>query len=186
MPTDEKRQAVAELTELLRGSTAVAVADYRGLRVGDMQSVRRALAGNDVAFTVVKNRLMSIAADEAGLAELKPMLSGPTALATGSGDEVTLARSVLDALRPYSRVVKVRGGVIGRRMIGAEDLQRLSTMPGREVLLGRLGGGMQAPIAALASVLAGNIRNLVGVLNAVAEKKQQQSAPQADGAAAES
>ena len=125
-------------------------------------------------------------ADEAGLAELKPMLSGPTAVATGSGDEVALARSVLDALRPYSRVVKVRGGVIGRRMIGADDLQRLSTMPSREVLLGRLGGGMQAPIAALAAVLAGNLRNLVGVLNAVAEKKQQQSAPPAGGAAAES
>ena len=180
MPTDEKRQAVAELTELLRGSKAIAVADYRGLPVKDMQSVRRSLDANAVEFHVVKNSLMSIAADDAGRGELKQMLTGPTALATSGGDEVALARNVLEALRPHARVVKIRGGLLGTRAIDADGLQRLSTTPSRDVLLARVAGGMQGPLAGMASVLAGNLRNLVGVLAAIAEKKQQ-----AGGAAAE-
>ena len=173
MPTEAKRQEVTELTELLRGSSAVAVADYRGLRVGDIQTVRRSLRANGVAFRVVKNRLMSIAADEAGLPELKPILGGPTALAVTTGDEVALARSVIESLRPYARVVKVRGGLLGTRMIDADALTRLSTLPAREVLLARVVGGMASPLAALAAVLSGNLRNMVGVLAALAEKKAQ-------------
>lgn len=145
MPTDAKRQAVTELTELLRGSSAIAVADYRGLKVADMQQVRRTLRDGGVRLTVTKNRLLKIAADEAGLPELKPMLDGPTALATIDGDEAAMAKVVADALRPYSRVVSVRGGMLGSVAIDAAALNRLATLPSRDVLLGRLAGGMAAP-----------------------------------------
>ncbi len=65
MPTDAKRDAVRELAELLRGSSAIAVADYRGLKVSEMQTVRRTLRANGVELHVAKNRLLKIAADEA-------------------------------------------------------------------------------------------------------------------------
>ena len=81
MPTEEKRQAVTELADLLRSSSAMAVADYRGLKVSEMQAVRRTLRDNGVQLTIAKNRLLKIAADEAERPELKPMLTGPTALA---------------------------------------------------------------------------------------------------------
>ena len=171
MPTEAKRQAVAELAELLRSSTALAVADYRGLRVTDIQAVRRALAPSGVEFRVVKNSLMSIAADEAGKAELKPLLTGPTALATTPGDAVALAKSILDALRPYSRVVTLRGGLLGERAIDADALQRLSATASREVLLARVAGGMAAPMSRMATVLAAPIASLGRVLGAVAEQK---------------
>ena len=63
MPTEAKRQAIAELAELLRSSTAIAVADYRGLKVADMQAVRRTLREGGVRLTVAKNRLLKRAAD---------------------------------------------------------------------------------------------------------------------------
>lgn len=173
MPTDIKRQAVAELAELLRSSSAMAVADYRGLKVSDMQSVRRTLRDNGVELTIAKNRLLKIAADEADLAELKPFLSGPTALATIDGDEAAMAKALAEAFRPYSRVVTMRGGMLGSRAIDASQLTRLATLPSREVLLSKIAGGMAAPMTSMAGVLAANIRNLIGVLNAVAEKKQQ-------------
>ncbi|HEU5324527.1 MAG TPA: 50S ribosomal protein L10 [Candidatus Limnocylindria bacterium] len=176
MPTDEKRQAVAELAELLRSSKAMAVADYRGLRVSDMQSVRRTLRDSGVQLHVAKNRLLKIAADEAGRSELKPMLTGPTALATIDGDEAAMAKALADALRPYSRVVSVRGGMLGDRAIDAAQLTQLATLPSREVLLGKIAGGMAAPLTGMAGVLAANLRNLVGVLSAVADKKQQSEA----------
>jgi large subunit ribosomal protein L10 len=176
MPTDQKRQAVAELAEMLRSSNAMAVADYRGLKVSDMQSVRRTLRDSGVQLHVAKNRLLKIAADEAGRSELKPMLTGPTALATIDGDEAAMAKALADALRPYSRVVSVRGGMLGDRAIDAAQLTQLATLPSREVLLGKVAGGMAAPLTGMAGVLAANLRNLVGVLNAVADKKQQSEA----------
>lgn len=172
MPTDAKRQEVSALTELLRGSSALAVADYRGLTVAEMHTVRRSLRANGVSLKVAKNRLLKIAAAEAGLDELKPMLDGPTAIATSSTDEVTLAKALQDAFRPY-KLVTLRGGLLAGQPVSASDLQRLASLPGREVLLARLAGGMAAPLTGMAGVLAANLRNLVGVLNAVADKKRE-------------
>jgi large subunit ribosomal protein L10 len=148
------------------------VADYRGLKVSEMQTVRRSLRANGVQLHVAKNRLLKIAADEAELTELKPMLEGPTALATISGDEVALAKALQDAFRPF-RVVTVRGGMLGNRAVDAASLSRMASLPSREVLLGKFAGGIASPLTGFAGVLAANLRNLAGVLNAVADQKQQ-------------
>lgn len=173
MPTDTKRTAVAELAKLLRDSSALAVTDYRGLKVAEMQEVRRTLRASGVELHVAKNRLLKIAADEAERTELKPMLEGPTALATVTGDEVVLAKALQEAFRPYARTVSVRGGMLGAQAIDADALTRLASLPGREVLLGKFAGGIASPLTGFASVLAANLRNLAGVLNAVADQKQQ-------------
>ena len=172
MPTDEKRQAVTELADLLRSSSAMAVADYRGLKVSEMQSVRKSLRDAGVQLHVAKNRLLKIAADQADRTELKPMLEGPTALATISGDEVTLARALQEAFRPY-KVVTVRGGLLGGAVVDATGLARMASLPTREVLLGKFAGGIASPLTGFAGVLAANLRNLAGVLNALADQKQQ-------------
>ena len=173
MPTDTKRQAVAELAEMLRSSSAMAVADYRGLKVSEMQTVRKTLRDAGVQLHVAKNRLLKIAADEAARTELKPMLTGPTALATIDGDEAAMAKALADAFRPYSRVVTIRGGMLGSVAIDASQLTRLATLPSRDVLLAKIAGGMAAPMTGMAGVLSANLRNLVGVLSALADKKQQ-------------
>jgi large subunit ribosomal protein L10 len=173
MPTDTKRQAVAELAEMLRSSSAMAVADYRGLKVSEMQTVRRTLRDAGVQLHVAKNRLLKIAADEADRTELKPMLTGPTALATIDGDEAAMAKALADAFRPHSRVVTIRGGMLGSAAIDASQLARLATLLSRDVLLAKIAGGMAAPMTGMAGVLSANLRNLVGVLSALADKKQQ-------------
>ena len=173
MPTDTKRKAVAELAEMLRSSSAMAVADYRGLKVSEMQTVRRTLRDSGVQLHVAKNRLLKIAADEADRTELKPMLTGPTALATIDGDEAAMAKALADAFRPYARVVTIRGGMLGSAAIDASQLTRLATLPSRDVLLAKIAGGMAAPMTGMAAVLSANLRNLVGVLSALADKKQQ-------------
>jgi large subunit ribosomal protein L10 len=173
MPTDAKRDAVKQLATLLRDSSAVAVADYRGLSVADMQVVRRSLRASGVELHVAKNRLLKIAADDAERTELKPMLSGPTALATVTGDEVALAKALQEAFRPYSRVVTIRGGLLGTQAVDADALTRMASLPSREVLLGKFAGGIASPLTGFAGVLAANLRNLAGVLNAVADQKRQ-------------
>jgi large subunit ribosomal protein L10 len=159
MPTDAKRATVARLKDEINGSHAAIVADYRGLSVAELQSIRRSLRSSGITYRVVKNRLAKIAAREAGREELTELLDGPTGLALGGSDEVTLARSFLDAVRPF-RVVTVRGGLIGERRIDADAVSRLAALPSREVMLAQLAGGMAAPLSSLASVIAAPLRNL--------------------------
>lgn len=182
MPTEAKQAAVAELREELSNSKAAIVADYRGLTVSDIQAVRRALRSEGVTYRVVKNRLAKIAAQEAGREQLNELLEGPTALALGATDEVTLARVFLDAIRPYKSVV-VRGGMIGETRIDAGSITRMASLPGREVLLAQLAGGMASPLATMASLLSAPLRNLAYALAQVAEAKGQQAGGPAPEAA---
>ena len=78
MPTEAKRAEVAELVEALSGSDRAIVSDYRGLTVSDIGAVRRSLRDKGITYRVVKNRLLKIAADQAGRGELSELLEGPT------------------------------------------------------------------------------------------------------------
>ena len=174
MPTQAKQAAVAALKEDLSNSRAAIVADYRGLTVSDISAVRRALRGEGITYRVVKNRLAKIAATEAGRGELNELLDGPTALAMGNVDEVTLARAFLDAIRPFKTVV-VRGAIVGDKRIDAASVTRLSTLPSREVLLAQLAGGMASPLAKMASLFAAPLRNLGYALSQLAQNKGEQA-----------
>ena len=174
MPTEAKQATVAELKDELSKARTTIVADYRGLSVSDIQSVRRNLRGEGITYRVVKNRLAKIAAQEAGSGELNELLVGPSALAMGSGDEVTIARTFLDAIKPF-RQVAVRGAVLSGKRVDADAVARLATLPTRDVLLGQLAGGIVAPLSSMASLLAAPLRNLGYALQQVAEQKSQQA-----------
>ena len=135
MPTEAKQATVAELKEEFSKAKATIVADYRGLTVSDITAVRRNLRGEGITYRVVKNRLAKIAAQEAGNTELSELLSGPSALAMGSGDEVLLAKTFLDAIKPF-RQVEVRGAVLNGKRVDSDAVTKLATLPSREVLLG--------------------------------------------------
>jgi large subunit ribosomal protein L10 len=170
MPTEAKQATVAELREELAKARTMIVSEYRGLTVKEIAEIRRALRKQEVTYRVVKNRLMRIAAADSVGEALNPLLTGPTAIAFGT-DEAGTAKAVIDATRPYSRVVKITGGVLGQRAIGADDVTRLAALPPREVLLAKLAGGMQAPVGTLAGLLAAPLRNLGYALQQVAEQK---------------
>jgi large subunit ribosomal protein L10 len=171
MPTEAKRETVAELREALSSSRTLIVSEYRGLSVKELAEIRRALRKQDVSYRIVKNRLMRIAAHDTVGEALGPLLVGPTAIAFGN-DESTTAKAVLDATRPY-KIVTITGGVLGNRSITADAVRSLASLPSREVLLAKLAGGMQAPIATLGGLLAANIRNLGYALSQVRDQKAQ-------------
>jgi large subunit ribosomal protein L10 len=171
MPTEAKRETVAELREALSSSRTLIVSEYRGLSVKELAEIRRALRKQDVSYRIVKNRLMRIAAQDTVGEALGPLLVGPTAIAFGT-DESSTARAVLDATRPY-KIVTITGAVLGNRAITADAVRSLASLPSREVLLAKLAGGMQAPVATLAGLLAANIRNLGYALAQVRDQKAQ-------------
>ena len=170
MPTEAKRETVAELREELANARTMIVSEYRGLKVKEIAEIRRALARQDVRYRVVKNRLMRIAAQDGVGDALNPLLIGPSAIAFGN-DEAATAKAVIDATRPYNRIVRITGGVLGDRAIDADAVTRLAALPAREVLLAKLAGGMQAPVAQLAGLFAAPLRNLGYALQQVADQK---------------
>jgi large subunit ribosomal protein L10 len=171
MPTEAKRETVAELREALSSSRTLIVSEYRGLSVKELAEIRRALRKQDVSYRIVKNRLMRIAAQDTVGEALAPLLVGPTAIAFGT-DESSTARAVIDATRPY-KIVTITGAVLGNRAITADAVRSLASLPSREVLLAKLAGGMQAPVATLAGLLAANIRKLGYALAQVRDQKAQ-------------
>jgi large subunit ribosomal protein L10 len=170
MPTDAKQATVAELVALLRDAETTIVSDHRGLSVADLHKVRRDLRERDIRFQVVKNRLARIAAEQAGRPELVPLLTGPSALAIGATDESSLAKGLLDATKAYK--VPIRGAAMNGQTVDAAAVAAVATLPPRDVLLAQLAGGMAAPLATMASLLAAPLRNLGHALAQLRDRRE--------------
>ena len=176
MPTEAKRETVAELREELANARTMIVSEYRGLRVKEIAEIRRALRKQDVSYRVVKNRLMRIAAQDTPAGEaLSSLLTGPTAIAFGTEEGAT-AKAVIDAVRPYNRVVRITGAVLGTRSIDADGVTRLAALPSREVLLAEAIGAVAAPMATTAGLFDAPLRDVVGLVAALIEQRGGESA----------
>ncbi len=175
MARPDKAAAVAELTDAFRESSAAVLTEYRGLTVAQLKELRRSLAGN-ATYAVVKNTLTKIAAREAGVDTLEPMLEGPSAIAFVTGDPVEVAKSLKNFGRDNPLLV-VKGGVLDGRPITADEVKKLADLESREVLLAKLAGAMKASMQQAVSLFAapaGQMARLLGALEA-----QKQSEPQA-------
>lgn len=165
MPTPKKEAAVEELQELLERSSAVIVTDYRGLSVSAVNDLRNRLRDTDTQFKVAKNTLTYRAAEQAGLADMTQVLEGPTALAFSFGDPAATAR-VLSEFARTSRILSIKAGVLNRRFISADEVNDLANVEPREVLLAKLLGGFNSPIASFVGVLNASISQIAYVLQA--------------------
>jgi len=169
MPTEAKRELVAQLRAELARSRALVVSEYRGLTVREIAEIRRALRKHDVSYRVVKNRLMRIAAADTLGSEIDHLLTGPTAIAFGTDGSVT-AKAVLDATRPF-KLVRITGGLLGSRAIDAEGVTTLATLPSRDVLLSQLAGAFAAPMATTAGLFDAPARDIAGLVAALADHR---------------
>lgn len=165
-PRPEKVAAVQETLAKMSGAQAVFVTEYRGLSVGNMAELRRSTVAAGAETKVVKNTLAALAAREAGLEELVPLLVGPTALTFVTGDIAGVAKAIRTFARANPLLVPT-GGVIGTRAIGAAELNALADLPSREVLLAQIAGALQAPMVKTAGLLQAMPRNLAYGINAL-------------------
>jgi large subunit ribosomal protein L10 len=165
MPTPEKLQEINEISELRKGAQLAILTDYRGLKVSDLQTLRSQLRPHSAGIRVVKNTLTAIAADNAGLGELRSTLTGPTALVYANEDPVAPSKVVSDFVRT-SRILQIKLGVLEGQVIQADAIEELASLPPREVLLARVVGSVQSPLAGLVGVLSATIRALAYVWQA--------------------
>ena len=169
---EEKAAIIEDLRERLRGTDLAVVTDYRGLTVGQMQTLRRELRAAGGQFKVAKNTLLRLAAereDQAGLAQL---LDGPSGIAFAEGDMVTVAKAVTTFAKSVD-ALEVRGGLMNGQAISADEVRALASLPSREELLAKMLGSMQSPATNLVGVLSAVARSLAFVLQARADQLQE-------------
>ena len=183
MNREQKATAVAEIAEQIKESDAVFAVDYRGISVTQAAAVRAQLRDADATFRVVKNSLTERAADEAGMEQLKAMLTGPTALTFVRGDAASAAKAISTFNRETS-LLEFKGGVMNGETLEVEQLQAIAKLPTRDVLYGQLVGMVAAPITGLARSLGGLLGGLAVALGQVAEKKASGEIPAAEAPAA--
>lgn len=163
---EEKALIIEELREFFTGCKVGILTDYRGLNTADLTALRRQLGGSGIKFRVVKNTLARFAAERAGIAGLAGAFEGPVAIAFGYGDITHPAKVLLDYIRSSKSILSVKGGFLADRVLTPGDVESLSTLPSREVLLAKVLGGMQGPIIALLNCLNAPIRGIIFGLQA--------------------
>jgi large subunit ribosomal protein L10 len=170
----EKERVVAELTERLRASETLMVADYRGLDVTQLNDVRTELLKHGARFSVVKSTLAKRAAEEAGVPGLVDLLDGPTAIAfVGDGDMVAIAKALSDAARD-TKVLTVKGGMLDGEPITADQVKNLASLPPTDVLRAQVLAAIVGPATAVVGIFTAPLRDFVGVVDARIRQLEEQ------------
>jgi large subunit ribosomal protein L10 len=175
MQKTEKERVVAELTEQLRRTDSLIVADYRGLTNVQLEELRAKLRPHGARFSVVKNTLTRRAAEAAGAESLLALLEGPVAIAfvETEGDPLAVAKALADTARE-TKIMVLRGGVLDGAPITGDDVAALAKLPPVDILRAQLVGAMVAPLTQLAALLAASLRDLVGLIDArIAQLEEQ-------------
>jgi large subunit ribosomal protein L10 len=189
---EDKERVVADLTERLRTTETLLVADYRGLTMPQIDELRTKLLEHGARFAVVKNTLTRRAAEAAGSDSLLALLEGPTAIAflESGGDPVAVAKALDDAGR--TDVLVVRGGLLEGAEIGADDVKRLAKLPPADTLRAQLVGALAGSLTTVVGLFAAPMRDIVGVIDARIKQLEEQgetaeapAEPKAEAEAAE-
>ena len=183
MKKDDKERVVAELTERLRTSETLLVADYRGLTMPQIDDLRTKLLEHGARFAVVKNTLTRRAAEAVGNDALLALLEGPTAIAflESDGDPVAVAKALVDAARD-TRVLAVRGGMLEGRPVEPGEIESLAKLPPVDLLRGQVLGAITGPLTAIVGLVTAPLQDLYGLLDARIEQLGGEQ-PEAEAAA---
>ncbi len=175
-PRPEKVAVVDEVKARLRSSSAAILTEYRGMKVGDLSTLRRSLRESGGDYKIYKNTLVRFAVKDLGLDELESLLVGPTAIAFVDGDAVGVAKALRDYARTNPNLI-VKGGVLGESVLSAADTAALADIAPREVLLARFAGLLAAPMQQFAGLLQAVPRNFAYGLKALIDQGGAAGAP---------
>lgn len=189
MPTAEKAQAIDQAKEWYSKASGVVFTDYRGLKVKELQQLRKDLAKKGGEIHVIKNTLFRLAAgdDIAGIPD--ELHNGPTAVAFVYENESECAKALLD-FATASKKMTVKGGYFGGKAMTAKQVEQLSKLPSRDVLIAQVIGAIAAPLTSLVGVIEALYADPIRVIGAVADKVAEGSpkpvaeAPKAEAAPA--
>jgi large subunit ribosomal protein L10 len=168
---DQKTNVVRALNETFSNAKFAVVADYRGLKVTQLEKLRKNLRANDAQIQVAKNTLLRLAVKGTACEGLSDAFTGTTAVAVGFKEPVGTAKALTAFAAEFNAFV-IRSAVLDGSVLRPEDVVALSKLPGREELLAKLLGTMAAVPTGFVRVLAAVPQKLLYALTAIKEQKE--------------
>jgi large subunit ribosomal protein L10 len=181
MAKPEKVTAVAEITEQFKSATATVITEYRGLSVGSLTQLRRAL-GSNATYSVAKNTLVKRAAAEAGVEGLDDLFVGPTAITFITGEPVDAAKA-LKTFAKDNKALVIKGGYMDGAALSVSEVERIADLESREVLLAKLAGAMKGNLTKAAGLFAAPAGQVARLFAALEDKKRAEGGAEAAPAA---
>ena len=170
-----KAPIVQEISDNIKDAQSVVIVDYRGLTVAEDTQLRKQLREAGVTYKVYKNTFMNFAFKGTEFESLSGVLEGPNAIAISTTDATAPAR-VLAEFAKKAPALEIKAGVVEGNFYDADGMKAISSIPSREVLLSKLLGSMQSPIANFARVIK-QIAEKGGEAAPAAEAPAEEAAP---------
>ena len=166
----QKRELIKELVDKIKRQKSLVFTDISGLNVGEMQQLRRELKKAGIDYRVAKKTLITLALKEAKQDIDIAQISGSLGAAFSYEDPISPAKIIFKFAKVHKNL-KIVGGIMENRFLTFEEVEALSRIPSREELLSKLVWSIKGPISGFVNALGGNIRNLIGTLNAIKNNK---------------
>lgn len=168
---EQKEKIVKQTTDKLNKAKSLIFANHTGLKVKEVQELKKQAKQQDVEFTVIKKSLFKLALKNSELKDIKLEKSKcPQAVALGYADEVAPAK-ILHQFAKKHKAMQFLGGILDKAILSSKEVINLAKLPSKEEMLAKTVGTIKAPITGFVNVLAGNLRRFINVLNAVKDKK---------------
>ena len=167
----KKETEVKQLVEKINKAKSIIFTDFRGLNVEDTTDIRKRFKKQQLEYKVVKNNIIRRALEKANLVDLQKFIDGPTGVVLSYDDAVMPARILKGFIADHENM-KIRIGLIEGKVADIKQIKYVADLPAREVLIAKVIGGMQAPIANLVFVLQGSLTKLVGTLESIRKSKK--------------
>jgi len=162
----KKGKIIEELKEEFSKCSVGILTDYRGLKNSEITALRRKLQESGAGYKVVKNTLARFAAEQSDKGEISGSFEGPIAVVLGYDDLSQPAKALTDYIRTSKLEIPIKGGFIDNRVLTADEVSNLASLPSKEVLVAKVLGTMKSPFYSLVGTLSNPLRNMVGVLQA--------------------
>ena len=169
MAKADKVEAVAEIADKFRNSSAAVVTEYSGLTVSQLTTLRRAL-GSGATYRVAKNTLVKRAAEQAEITGLESLFVGPTAITFVEGEPVDAAKALRDFAKEHKGLV-IKGGYMDGRPLTVDEVEKIADLDSREVLLAKLAGAMKGNLSKAAGLFAAPASQVARLAAALQDKK---------------
>lgn len=171
----QKELILKDLTEKFKNAKSVVAADYKGVKVKELQSLRKDLKSTNGSLKISKKTLMKLALKENGYPEIPTeIMEGPVALAF-SEDEISAAKTLYNFATKNPNL-KLLGGFMDGEVLNLKQVIELAKIPGKLELYAKMLGSMQSPVYGFHAVLNGLMRNFVYVLSAISKLKPKEEA----------
>jgi len=165
----QKKKVIDDLADKIKRQQVLIFTDAKGIKVNEIQKLRRELKKAEAEYKVAKKTLVNLAFKKENKELDMSQFAGSLALTFAYKEPISVIK-ILNNFSKTNESLKILGGLMEDRFLTIEEVKELAKIPSREELLAKLVWSIKSPISGLVNVLEGNIRNLVGVLNAISNK----------------